>query len=674
MRLILVAAAAALAAQISSTPEIGSDPSPQSGRQDEQLDQTRLLVVAQDGSGQFRTIQAALETISRDNQTLKTVLVKNGTYREKIFITPSHVAVVGEDRDKTVIEFAELRKNWRATHPDDWGAAVVNIGDTATDIFLGNLTVHNTYGSLHGDHDHQFAVRSGGIATRITIVHAKIIADGGDTLSLWNTGNGMYYHADCDFEGWVDYVCPRGWCYITNSRFFGHNLTASIWHDGSKDQEQKLVIRRSSFDGVPGFPLGRNNRDGQFYLLDNRFSASMADKPIYRPSADTAYQWPIRNYFWNNRRDDGNFAWFADNLRQAPGGPRPRDITPGWTFQGRWHPEEMMPPVMPFTSTPRPEHGDRDVPRTLAALRWAGARGAIRYKVSFGTQTPPPARGEVTGTTFRLPRLTAGATYYWRVDTVTSSGIVAGPVWSFGVEPGPTEFAGRTPGAIPTPVGAAPRTAVLGGGVTWRIRIVLVGDSTVTDESGWGGGFKLRVADRADCINLARNGRSSKSFIAEGHWAKALEARADYVLIQFGHNDMAGKGSDRETDPKTTYRTYLARYVDESRAAGATPIIVTSLTRRLFGPDGKIHSDLGDCVAAAKAVALEKGVALIDLHAESIDVLDRMGAGAAAAFNIANADGTPDTTHLSTQGSTAFGAIVADELLKLVPALAPYLK
>lgn len=436
MRLVLMAAAAALIAQVSSTPEMGSDPFSQDGRQNEKLGQTPLLVVAQDGSGQFRTIQSALDTISPDNRTPKTILVKNGTYREKIFIKSSHVAIVGEDRNKTLIEYAELRKNWRVDHPDDWGAAVVNIGDTVSDIFLGNLTVHNNYGSLHGDHDHQFAIRSGGIATRIIIVHAKIIADGGDTLSLWNTGNGMYYHADCDFEGWVDYVCPRGWCYITNSRFFGHNLTASIWHDGSKDQEQKFVIRRSSFEGVPGFPLGRNNRDGQFFLLDNRFSANMADRPIYRPSAEGAYQWPMRNYYWNNQRDGGNFAWFADNLNRAAGAPLARDITPAWTFQGRWDPETTMPAVLPFVSTPRPENGDRDVSATLTVLRWAGSRDALRYRVSFGTASPPPARGEVVATEFPLTRLTPGGTYFWRVDTVTASGIVAGPVWSFSVERG----------------------------------------------------------------------------------------------------------------------------------------------------------------------------------------------------------------------------------------------
>ena len=454
MRLMLMAVAAALLTQVSSAPEPGSDPvSPNRGLTPSSArGQTQLLVVAQDGSGQFRTIQSALDTISQDNLTPKAILVKNGSYREKIFIKSSHVAIVGEDRDKTVIEYAELRKNWRVDHPDDWGAAVVNIADTASDIFLGNLTVHNNYGSLHGDRDHQFAIRSGGIATRIIIVHAKIVADGGDTLSLWNTGNGMYYHADCDFEGWVDYVCPRGWCYITNSRFFGRNLTASIWHDGSKDKDQKFVIRRSSFDGVEGFPLGRNNRDGQFFLLDNRFSANMANRPIYRPSAESAYQWPIRNYYWNNQRDAGNFAWFADNLESADDAPRARDITPAWTFQGRWDPEATLPAVLPFASTPRPEHGDRDVPAALTVLRWAGARDATKYTVAFGTSTPPIGRTEMNDTRYDAGRLTPGTTYYWRVDAVTPAGMISGPVWSFRVADRELRPPARS-------VGQKPRTA-----------------------------------------------------------------------------------------------------------------------------------------------------------------------------------------------------------------------
>ncbi len=640
------------------------------------------LIVAADGSGGYRSIQPALDAVPRDNTSTKVILVRNGTYHEKLFIRSSHVALVGEDWDRTRIEFAELRKNWRKTHPDDWGAAVVNIGDDVTDVFIGNLTVSNNYGAIHGDTDHQFAIRSGGIATRITLVHAKVLASGGDTLSLWNTGNGMYYHADCDFEGWVDYVCPRGWCYITNSRFFGHSPTASIWHDGSRNRDQRFVIRRSIFGGIPGFALGRNNRDGQFFLLDNQFSATMADRPIYRPSSDDSYQWPARAYYANNRRAAGNFAWFADNLPQAEGQPLSRQITPAWTFQGRWDPEGALPRALPFASTPRPETGDTQVAPAGTQLRWTGARNAVSYKLAFGTSSPPPFRADTSSTSFDPGSLKPETRYFWRVDAITASGIVAGSIWTFetmksgtAMHPSPPAI-GEHGVNSQTGTGSQSRSRGASDRVRasspWRIRIVLVGDSTVTDEIGWGYGFKERVADRADCVNLARNGRSSKSYLAEGHWTQALDARADYILIQFGHNDMPGKGPDRETDPNTTYKANLERYVDEARSAGAAPVIVSSITRRIFGEDGKVQSDLGDYAAAAAAVAASKGIPLIDLHRLSMAWLDRIGPAAALEFDVPKADGTADKTHLSRLAGTTFGSIVADELARVVPALAPY--
>src|SRR5579871_3722592 len=95
-----------------------------------------------------------------------------------------------------------------------------------------------------------------------------------------------------------------------------------------------------------------------------------------------------------------------------------------------------------------------------------------------------------------------------------------------------------------------------------HIRVVLVGDSTVNDGGGWGPGFRSSFSADVEVINLAKNGRSSKSFRAEGLWEPAVAARADYILIQFGHNDGPGKGPDRETDPRTTFRENMARYVD----------------------------------------------------------------------------------------------------------------
>jgi len=203
------------------------------------------------------------------------------------------------------------------------------------------------------------------------------------------------------------------------------------------------------------------------------------------------------------------------------------------------------------------------------------------------------------------------------------------------------------------------------------VRILLVGDSTVTDDSGWGAGFKARLADGAECVNLAKNGRSSRSYIGEGLWAAVLAERAGYVLIQFGHNDMPGKGPDRETDPQTTYREFLGRYVDEARAHGMTPVVVTSLTRRFFGPDGRIASDLGPYVEAARDVAALKKAPLIDLHTRSIDALNRLGPKAADELNPLKDDGTPDRTHLTARGAALFGGIVANELRRVVPALAP---
>jgi pectinesterase len=206
------------------------------------------------------------------------------------------------------------------------------------------------------------------------------------------------------------------------------------------------------------------------------------------------------------------------------------------------------------------------------------------------------------------------------------------------------------------------------------VRIVLVGDSTVTDASGWGSGFAKRVGD-GECINMARSGRSSKSYIDEGHWAKALALKPTYVLIQFGHNDQPGKGPERETDPATTYRQYMSRYVDEARGAGARPILVTSMTRRHFTAGGQINSDLGPYVEAVKRIGREKGVPVVDLHALSIARLEAMGPEAATPLNAKPKEpGKTDLTHLSPVGSEIMAGLVVEELRKVAPDLAGHLK
>jgi pectinesterase len=205
--------------------------------------------------------------------------------------------------------------------------------------------------------------------------------------------------------------------------------------------------------------------------------------------------------------------------------------------------------------------------------------------------------------------------------------------------------------------------------------IVLVGDSTVTEKSGWGYGFRQLVGPDVVLTNTAQNGRSSKSFRAEGHWEKAIAAKGDYYLIQFGHNDQPGKGPDRETDPSTTFAENMGRYVDEVRAIGGKPILVTSLVRRNFDPanPGKIVSTLGPYVEAVKKLAAAKHVPLIDLHAKSLALCEKLGPEACASLNPKKDDGTADTTHLDAKGSLIFARLVVETLREQVPELAPCL-
>jgi len=222
--------------------------------------------------------------------------------------------------------------------------------------------------------------------------------------------------------------------------------------------------------------------------------------------------------------------------------------------------------------------------------------------------------------------------------------------------------------------GAKPKDspgAVAKPDATSKTRIVLVGDSTVTDPSGWGLGFARLLKPNAECINKARGGASSKSFYDKGNWKLALAEKPDYVLIQFGHNDQPGKGPERETDPKTTYREYLGRYVDDARAAGAEPILVTSLTRRIWGPDGKIRSSLVPYVEGMKAVATEKKVPLVDLHTASIALVEKLGPEKAKELGPPHPEkpNLVDGTHLNTRGADAFAPLIADELRAVVPAL-----
>ncbi|HEU5341268.1 rhamnogalacturonan acetylesterase [Edaphobacter sp.] len=210
------------------------------------------------------------------------------------------------------------------------------------------------------------------------------------------------------------------------------------------------------------------------------------------------------------------------------------------------------------------------------------------------------------------------------------------------------------------------------------VRIDLIGDSTQTNNAGYGRGFCANLTAVVDCVNMAKGGASTKTYRADGLWQRALETRPDYMLIQFGHNDEASKPPLPRQTTMAEYEANLRRFVEEARAAGIKPVLVTPLTRRYFGADGKIHSDLAAHSETMRRVAAEMHVPLIDLQADSIAYLDQVGekAGDALAITKKNDEGKTvfDKTHLNWKGSYIFGRIVAVDLGKAVPALSKYVQ
>lgn len=206
------------------------------------------------------------------------------------------------------------------------------------------------------------------------------------------------------------------------------------------------------------------------------------------------------------------------------------------------------------------------------------------------------------------------------------------------------------------------------------MKVVLVGDSTVASKSGWGDAFAELLDAKVECFNEARGGRSSKSYRDEGHWQRALDHQPAWVLIQFGHNDQPGKGPTRETDPTTTFATNLVRYVDDARAIGARPILVTSLTRRNF-LNGKLVRDLAAYVEATKRVAAEKKVPLVDLNARSIEQAEKLGPkGLEPMEPWGKPAWTKDHTHLTKLGGKLVAPLVVEELRKVAPELAKHVR
>ncbi len=221
-----------------------------------------------------------------------------------------------------------------------------------------------------------------------------------------------------------------------------------------------------------------------------------------------------------------------------------------------------------------------------------------------------------------------------------------------------------------------------------RMTVWTIGDSTMANkkaevfpETGWCQVFPAFVTENVEIKNRAMNGRSTKSFIAEGRWKSVLDSlkSRDYVFIQFGHNDEKIQDTTRYTDPFTAYRKNLERFVRETRAKGATPILFTSIVRRKF-ENGFLTDTHANYPLVVRQVAAEMNVPLIDLQMLSAGAVTALGDEASKRIYLWTPptdkfpEGRKDDTHLNVEGANLVAKLAVQQLKLLDNPLAKQIK
>ncbi len=224
-----------------------------------------------------------------------------------------------------------------------------------------------------------------------------------------------------------------------------------------------------------------------------------------------------------------------------------------------------------------------------------------------------------------------------------------------------------------------------------QITIYMAGDSTMAykpktehPERGWGMMLPEFFDDKVIINNHAVNGRSTKSFISEGRWQTIMNKvqAGNYVVIQFGHNDSnPDKGPDRYSTSEE-YKANLIKYVNDTRAKKAKPILCTSIMRRRFDEQGKFYDTHGVYPDVVRQVADSLRVPLVDMHRMSEKLIEEHGEEGSKKLFLhiqpgeyeVLPDGLTDDTHFSAYGARQMAGLFVEGVKELKLKLARYLK
>ncbi len=215
-----------------------------------------------------------------------------------------------------------------------------------------------------------------------------------------------------------------------------------------------------------------------------------------------------------------------------------------------------------------------------------------------------------------------------------------------------------------------------GCGAQKQVALHLIGDSTCAQktegarpETGWGEKFNACFDKKVVVRNYAMNGRSTRTFIEENRWDSVYSAirKGDYVFIQFGHNDEVKEKASYTTPDE--FAANLRRFVDDTRAKGGYPVLLTPVCRRRFEEEN-FYDTHGKYASITRQVAKQTDALLVDMHTLSMAILVQWGEEESARLFMQLApgeypnypNGRDDNTHFNGLGATVMAEAVAKSI------------
>jgi pectinesterase len=382
-------------------------------------------VVALDGSGDFCTLQGAVDAVANSDPCRTLIKLKKGIYREQVNIPSSkaNMTWLGEDTNTTIVAGynRELFNSGTANR-----MMVKNYG---SGFRMYNMTFRNTAPDNSGQAE---AIRNDALQCLAKNCKYKSYQD---TLLI---NAGQAYFGNCYIEGDTDYIWGGGTAYFDRCEMHSMSTQSYVTQPRAAQGVNGFFLvdcNLTSPPGLTGCYLGRTVNNGYPYCQSVYINCTMPSTlilpvgwKIYSDAnTDTSHlRWweyksvdPCGNLIitrvrqYSKQLDDANALWW-------------RDVN---NVFGTWTPKALG--EFPTAAwQPGPIDGATGVAPAGISLTWAAGAEATSHMVYFGTTDPPEFVGEQTGTSFATGIL-PDVNYYWRVDEKNSTGETTGTVWSF---------------------------------------------------------------------------------------------------------------------------------------------------------------------------------------------------------------------------------------------------